>query len=155
MVVARDQKKPREMILGAFGTIVPVHLASSARLLNAARQQFHGDLDSMFILCVILASEDNAAWRDVMFDTIDTMPRMGSTNTTSIAFATGIPRATVQRKLADLVARGWVERLPGTGWSMTPKAAADLRDLSVELLRYLEAITTALRRSEAEKTPQT
>lgn len=151
MVSERDQKRPREQILGAFGTIVPVHLASSARLLNIARQAFGGDLDAMFILCVILASEDSTAWRDVMFDTIETMPRMGSTNTTSIAFATGIPRATVQRKLADLVARGWVERLPDTGWSMTPKAAADLRGLSLELLRYLEAITTALRKSAADK----
>lgn len=148
MVTGLDQKT-RDLILGAFGTVFPVHLASSARLLNAARQQFDGDLDQMFILCVILASEDSTAWRDVALEDLDSLPRMGSTNTASIALATGIPRATVQRKLADLVARGWIERRPATGWSMTPKAARDLRGLSVETLRYLEAITMALRKSEA------
>lgn len=144
-----ERRKPRERILDAFGTIFPVHLASSARLLHAARQCFDGDLDKLFILCVILASEDEAAWQGILLDTVNTMPRMGCTNTVSIALSTGIPRATVQRKLAELVARGWVERRPATGWSMTPKAAQDLRDLSVETLRYLEAITTALRKSEA------
>jgi hypothetical protein len=148
MPAGREQKKARDLISGAFATIFPVHLASSARLLNIAREQFRGDLDQMFILCVILASEDTAAWHDVALDTLDKLPRMGSTNTASIALATGIPRATVQRKLADLVARGWIERRPGTGWSMTPKAVRDLRGLSVETLRYLETITTALRKSE-------
>lgn len=149
MSAGRDQKRARDLITGAFGTIFPVHLASSARLLNVAREQFKGDLDQMFILCVILASEDSAAWQDIVFDTVDKLPRMGTTNTASIALATGIPRATVQRKLADLVARGWIERRPVTGWSMTPKAARDLRSLSVETLRYLETIATALRKCEA------
>lgn len=143
-----DQKKPRDLILSAFSTIFPAYLASSARLLNAARHHFGGDLDSMFILCVILASEDSAVWDDAELDTLDTLPRMGATNTSSIAFATGIPRATVQRKLNDLVARGWVERRPLTGWSVTPKGAQDLRGLSIETLRYLEAITIALRKSQ-------
>lgn len=74
---------------------------------------------------------------------------MGCTNTASIALSTGIPRATVQRKLTDLVARGWIERRPDTGWSLTPQAAKDLRGLSLETLRHLEAVTTALRKSEA------
>ena len=113
-----------------------------------ARQQFGGDLDAMFILCVILASEDSAAWQDAAFDTLDRLPRMGSTNTASIALATGIPRATVQSNLADLTARGWIERRPVTGWSMTPKAAQELRGLALETLRYLEVIVTALRKSE-------
>jgi len=149
MTDGRDHKKPRDQIIEAFSTVFPAYLASSARLLNAARAQFDGDLDAMFILCVILASEDSAAWRDAMFEKLDTMPRMGSTNTASIALSTGIPRATVQRKLAELVARGWVERRPATGWSMTPKAARDLRGLSRETLRHIEAITTTLRKSEA------
>ena len=144
-----ERKKPRERIIGAFGSIFPAHLASSARLLHSARAYFDGDLDKMFIICVILASEDDAAWRNIMFGSLDSMPRMGSTNTASIALATGIPRATVQRKLADLVARGWIERRVDTGWSMTSKAVQDLRGLSLETLRYLETITTALRKSEA------
>jgi DNA-binding MarR family transcriptional regulator len=148
MGARHDQKKPRDLILSAFSTIFPAYLASSARLLNAARHHFDGDLDSMFILCVILASEDSSAWREAEFDTLDTLPRMGATNTSSIAFATGIPRATVQRKLSDLVARGWVERRRLTGWTVTPKGAQDLRGLSIEALRYLEALTTALRKSQ-------
>lgn len=148
MEARHGQKKPRDLIMDAFSTIFPAYLASSARLLNAARHQFGGDLDAMFILCVILASEDSAVWHDAEFDTLDALPRMGATNTSSIAFATGIPRATVQRKLNDLVAHGWVERRPLTGWSMTPKGARDLRGLSIEMLRYLEAITTALRKSQ-------
>ncbi len=148
MTLGPDPKKQRDRILGAFGTVFPVHLSSSARLLNLAHQQFNGDLDAMFILCVILASEDAATWQGSALDTLDRLPRMGSTNTASIALATGIPRATVQRKLAELVARGWIERRPTTGWSMTPKAAQDLRGLAVETLRYLEAIVTTLRKSD-------
>ena len=149
MAAKPDQKQQRTLILSAFGTVFPAHLSSSARLLNMVRQQFGGDLDAMFILCVILASEDSAAWQGAAFDTLDRLPRMGSTNTASIALATGIPRATVQRKLADLTARGWIERRPVTGWSMTPKAAQELRGLALETLRYLEVIVTALRKSEA------
>lgn len=149
MTDGRDHKKQRDQIIEAFSTVFPAYLAASARLLNTARAEFDGDLDAMFILCVILASEDSATWRDAVFGNLDTMPRMGSTNTASIALSTGIPRATVQRKLADLVARGWVERRPGTGWSMTPKAARDLRGLSRETLRHIEAITMTLRKSEA------
>ena len=141
-------RKPRERLLDAFGTVFPAHLASSARLLHAAREVLNGDLDKLFILCVILASEDDAAWTGIDFDAIDQMPRMGCTNTASIAHSTGIPRATAQRKLAEMVRLGWVERRPDTGWSLTPKAVQDLRDLSVETLRYLQAITTALRKSE-------
>lgn len=143
-----ERKKPRERILRAFGTLFPAHMSSSARLLHSARQHFDGDLDKMFILCVILASEDDAAWSDIVFDDLANMTRMGCTNTASIALSTGIPRATVQRKLAELVARGWVERRHQTGWSMTPQAARDLRSLSLEILRHLEAVTTALRKSE-------
>ena len=149
MAAKPGQKQQRTLIQSAFGTVFPAYLSSSARLLNMARQQFGGDLDAMFILCVILASEDSAAWQGAAFDTLDRLPRMGSTNTASIALATGIPRATVQRKLADLTARGWIERRPVTGWSMTPKAAQELRGLALETLRYLEVIVTALRKSEA------
>ncbi|WP_439137076.1 helix-turn-helix domain-containing protein [Roseicyclus sp.] len=143
-----ERKSQRERITEAFGVIFPIHLASSARLLHSARQHFHGDLDKMFIVCVILASEGDAAWRKIDLEKLDEIPRMGCTNTASIALSTGIPRATVQRKLADLVDCGWIERRTDTGWSMTLKAAQDLRGLSLETLRHLEAITTALRKSE-------
>jgi DNA-binding GntR family transcriptional regulator len=41
-------------------------------------------------------------------------------NAHSLSQSTGIPRETIRRKIDALIARGWLEKVPGKGVRITP-----------------------------------
>lgn len=66
------------------------------------------------------------------------------TNTYSIAQATGIPRETVRRKVADLVRRGWIVRDAAGNLFVAADANAAFADFHVDRLRDLLAASRAI-----------
>ncbi len=66
------------------------------------------------------------------------------TNTFSIAQATGIPRETVRRKVADLVRRGWIVRDADGNLFVAAEANAAFAEFHVERLQDLLAASRAI-----------
>jgi hypothetical protein len=129
-------------------------------LLALARQVCHGDLDKLLI--VLLIALRSAEHRDVPDLDIEdilagrvAVPSL-HTNVRSIADSTGIPRETVRRKVAELVAFGWVAR-DGDDLSYTAEGARALTPVREALLdrasRLHAAVAALLRREEAQNGP--
>lgn len=87
------------------------HVADAARA-------FDGDLQEMMVLAVVDQAYPNAA-RTPAQDAADPMDARVSTNASSIAEVSGIPRETVRRKLARLETRGWITRTGPASWHLT------------------------------------
>ena len=102
-------------------------------LLTIARAECGGDLDKFLIILVIaLRTTDAAPTRDLRLDEIlrggvERYPSL-YTNVRSVAESTGVPRETVRRKVAALVAAGWVSRT-GDDLSLTPHASKELTNV--------------------------
>jgi len=77
-----------------------------------AVRAFEGDYLEMLVLAVLGQSRLAAVRKSLSPDmsVLDVEAAAESTNASRIADITGIPRQTVRRKLATLVARGWVVR---------------------------------------------
>ncbi|MGL6072111.1 hypothetical protein [Craterilacuibacter sp.] len=80
-----------------------------------------GDLTMMLVLLEVWAHVHCSCQQ------ADNMPR--ATNGHSIAMVTGIPRETVRRKLAKLVAQGWLFENAQGQLQPTPQLAEQLRPL--------------------------
>ena len=65
-------------------------------------------------------------------------------NIQSIADVSGIPKETVRRKVALLVAKGWVARDPTGRLSTTRKAGRDLRIGTEASVAYLAGLRSVL-----------
>ena len=108
-----------------------------AEHLTDVSREFGGDLQPPMILAVLgqrillwQAEADRAA-------DAEELPRWAPTMAAArIADVTGIPRETVRRKLADLEARGWIERDAGGRWGIARvDGHAPARDALAELDR--------------------
>ncbi len=131
-----------------FGHIWPIHVEAFTELLITLRRHFRGDLDLMLVLAVIgsrtlpprrvqgLSYGDFASGRRLD-------PAVNPINLQSVAECSGIPRETVRRKVLDLEAMGWVERLHGGVLRVTQQAARDLAPATEATCRYLVAIGSA------------
>jgi hypothetical protein len=140
------------------------------RYLNLIHRAFDGDL----ALCIVLgeishhntsqvfspgelenpliqsARSDARSW--------DAMP---DCNALSLSMATGIPRETVRRKVAELLRRGWITRVGRRGLRITPACADHFGNGStLEILREfvrasrrIEHLLSANEAPPAEKTP--
>jgi DNA-binding transcriptional MocR family regulator len=63
---------------------------------------------------------------------------MAGCNTFSMSAATGIPRETVRRKVAELERRGWIENVPKKGLRITPACSDHFApDFSIKILSEL------------------
>ena len=84
-------------------------------LLGESRGAFDGDLDKFLVFLVIaVRTAQHPAFRRLSHDQlmsgeIAVFPSLG-TNVRSIAASIGVPRESVRRKVAQLIARGWVCR---------------------------------------------
>lgn len=116
--------------------------------LRSLVEAFDGDL----ILCVVLGEIGQANMRRFFQhahmdglppSTVDVHPPEAVSkgcNGLSVSMATGIPRETVRRKIAQLAEMGLIEHHPDGGWVATSKAAQRFsptfnRDLSLRLLQ--------------------
>lgn len=86
----------------SFVQFLTEHLADASRA-------FGGDLQEMLVLAVIgqTALQSVAQGRE-----------NAQISASSLSDVTGIPRQTVRRKLASLMARGWVEQTEDSGWRL-------------------------------------
>lgn len=132
-----------QWIADRLNAIWPAHNASFARLLVALRRQFDGDLDAMLVLLVVSLGTSRADWQQSLLGDWSPGARLTSTNTQSIAEATGIPRESVRRKLEGLRAKGWVARHESGYWAPTHRAAEDLRPATFESIAYLRSVIAA------------
>ncbi|MDB5448779.1 MAG: hypothetical protein JWQ97_4096, partial [Phenylobacterium sp.] len=69
---------------------------------------------------------------DVLSGAVETMPSL-STNVRSIADSTGIPKESVRRKVAALVADGWIRR-DANSLSLAPHASRMLTGVREQIL---------------------
>lgn len=114
---------------------------SLLELLAATRELCAGDAERSEILLVIalrtvehpdfskLTYEQIASGRACSYSSL-------STNVRSIADSTGIPRETVRRKVAELVAAEWVDR-HGNRLSLSPRVSPAITPLREALLRLV------------------
>ena len=133
-----------------FGRIWPRHVATLTRFLIECRRHFDGDLDLFLVLAVIgdRTFSANNAPNDLTYDQFATsgagLVEAERINQQSIADFSGIPRETVRRKIAQLLDKGWIERMPNGSYMATPKARVELAPLTETSLRYLVSMSKAM-----------
>ena len=126
------------------------------RYLNDIYQAFEGDLAMAIVLGEI--SHHNTARffspEKPVNEAVGALPGdpaawtgLDGCNAYSMSCATGIPRETVRRKIAELKKRGWVEAVPKQGLRIT-KACADHFGADYSL-RFLNGLLSASRIIEA------
>jgi hypothetical protein len=116
------------------------------RLLCILRSILGNDLDKVIILAVI----GQQVLRSQMPADASSAALIGSggvvldarllTNIESIATATGIPRESVRRKVGELVAAGWIERLETGGLMICPPAIAALQPATDHTGAFLDRL---------------
>jgi hypothetical protein len=134
-----------------YATVAKDLIAPLLDLLGVSRAAFAGDLDKLLIILVVAqrtAQDKNVVGlrlEDVMSGAVEAYPSL-RTNVRSIAESTGIPRETVRRKAADLVAAGWLAR-QGDDLSYTPegsRAMAPVREAMLQAAARLHATVAAV-----------
>ena len=144
---------PAAQLRRHYALIAKDLIAPLVEVLAAGRAAFGGDLDKLLITFVVAlrTAEDKRVidldLEDVLRGEVTTYPSL-YTNVRSIADSTGIPKETVRRKVADLVAQGWIQR-DGNGLSLTTLATRMLTDVREPMLQQ------ALRNSETVQTAMT
>jgi hypothetical protein len=121
------------------------------------REGFDGDLDLMVVLAVIgdraMADPSVKGYSyQGLIERKPVMPRVPLTNRKSIADSTGIPRETVRRKVATLIARGWVEELPDGSLIPTIVAKTELHSTTLHSFEVLGRLAEALQAVTAKDT---
>ena len=139
------------LLRGNYASVAKELVAPWVDLLALARPIFGGDLDKLLIVLVVAlrTAEDpklaGIRLEDVLSGDVETYPSL-RTNVRSIADSTGVPRETVRRKVADLVAAGWISR-DGDALSYTPEASRALtpvREAMIDAAVRLNAAVSAL-----------
>lgn len=133
-----------------FGKLHAHHVAGLTRHLVECRRTFDGDLDLFLVFSII--GERSFTPRNVPESMTEQEFRASPVSTVvpaainlqSIADYSGIPRETVRRKVAALVAKGWVAR-DGQGLiAVTDRAKDGLGGLTESSVRYLRDLVAAL-----------
>lgn len=129
-----------------FGRVYPAHVAAFARLLTTLRREFDGDLDLLLILTVIgeRRFQQRLEPGALTYENLGAAPSRrdggGTVNTHSLAAYTAMPRETVRRKVAALIARGWIDRDARGDLHPTPRAAEELAGATDATLAYIRQI---------------
>ncbi|HEX8570826.1 MAG TPA: hypothetical protein VF699_13030 [Caulobacteraceae bacterium] len=139
------------LLRGNYASVAKDLIAPVVDLLGVARSAFGGDLDKLLIVLVVaLRTAEDPKARELDFDDVlrgdlKEYPSL-RTNVRSIAESTGVPRETVRRKIADLVAAGWVAR-DGDALSYTPEASravGPVRDAMIDAAVKLHGTVASL-----------
>ena len=127
-----------DLLRSQYALVAKNLLCPLLNTLMVARTSFDGDLEQFLIFIVVAqrTAEDVRTQKlkleDVLSGEVETYPSL-RTNVRSIADSTGIPRETVRRKIAQLIARGWVERVED-GLAITPSASRALTPVREQIL---------------------
>lgn len=133
-----------------FGKLHAHHVAGLTRHLVECRRTFGGDLDLFLVFSII--GERSFTPRNVPKAMTEQEFRASPVSTVepaainlqSIADYSGIPRETVRRKVAALVAMGWVARDAAGLIAVTDRAKEGLAGLTESSVRYLRDLAAAL-----------
>jgi hypothetical protein len=115
------------------------------RLMTALRVFFGNDMDKI----IIMAAIGQQQLRDPALPPLAYAPRREGmpfgdrarlTNVDRLAAATGIPRESVRRKVKELIALGWVERVGTRALAVRPAAAADMQPATLTLFSVLDRL---------------
>lgn len=146
-----------ELIAQNYGDVHPAILRHLLQWVLLMREGFDGDLDLMVVMAVIGdRTLKDLAFRDLGYAELRLKPEIKPdnplTNRKSIADSTGIPRETVRRKVATLLAKGWIEERPDGTLATTRGATDALHPItlrSFEILGHLGATLAAVRDLDA------
>lgn len=133
-----------------FGQLHARHVAALTRHLIACRDALDGDLDLFLVLTIIgersfsTGNVPEAMTEEEFRASPVSAVTPAAINLQSIADYSGIPRETVRRKVAALIARGWVERGEGGLLAVTDQAKDSLAALTASSVRYLRELGAAL-----------
>ena len=122
--------------------------------LTQARAESGGDLDrfQVFLVVAMRTVEDRRfaelQFAEVLSGELAAYPSL-HTNIRSVAESTGIPKETVRRKVAALIAEGWVTRV-GNDLSITPYASQHFTPARDALLRLAALSYQTLESLKAE-----
>jgi hypothetical protein len=105
-----------------------------------ARRKFYGDWDTFIIMIVLCERTIAGAENWPLAESIGTKTELDPKpiNAQSIADYTGIPKATVARKVRELKSRGWISRSSSGHLRAAPQFFADARPLTMEFARFAE-----------------
>jgi hypothetical protein len=153
MKLTSEQPRLATLIERHYGELQPAILRHLLQWTILLREAFDGDLDSMIVLAVVgdrLVSDPN--YEKLGYNELMSRPRFmpgfPQTNRRSIADSTGIPRETVRRKVAALMARGWIEERPDGSLLVTATASEALHRTTLrtfEILGNLGEVLNAAR----------
>jgi hypothetical protein len=153
-----NTRRLSEQYAERYGAIHPKILRHLIAWVLLMRESFDGDLDMMVVLAVIgdRAMKDGAvrdlSYRDLL-ERPQVEPKIPLTNRKSIADSTGIPRETVRRKVATLVARGWVIEQPDGSLLPTRGSAEELQSTSLRSFEILGRLAEAVLDAHQETAP--
>lgn len=149
MVTTARRARLAELIARHYGDVHPAILRHLLQWTLLMRESFDGDLDLMLVLAVI----GDRTIQDAQFRTLGyhemlsaspVKPRVPLTNRKSIADSTGIPRETVRRKVATLLARGWIAEMPDGSLAPTRGASEALGPVTLRSFEILGQLGEAL-----------
>ncbi|MDB5451244.1 MAG: hypothetical protein JWQ52_2372 [Phenylobacterium sp.] len=109
-------------------------------VLWTAREACGGDLDKFYVVLVVAmrSAEDRRVaslnFDEVLSGAVSSYPSL-TTNIRSVSESTGVPKETVRRKVAALIADGWIRR-DGNNLSFTPHATRMLTKVREPLLAF-------------------
>lgn len=113
------------------------------RLMTVLRRYFGNDMDKIMIMAAIGQQQlRDPALPQRAYAPASVGPLLGNparyTNVDRIAAATGIPRESVRRKVNELIAAGWVERVGKRALAVHPRAAADMQPATSTVFDILD-----------------
>lgn len=140
-----QQEHLPEPCLHGAGSDYPLCAAalSNHLLTTQARTQlalFDGDLLKAYLLAEIHSRHPVAQARHGQDG-----PSYAYSNIHSLAEATGVPRETVRRKVMQLIADGWVQRLKNGGLLLSAQRRADYHRLLLDQATLLHSTACKLR----------
>lgn len=115
------------------------------RLMKSLREIFGNDMDKIMIVAAIGQQQ----LRDPAVSARPYEPRtdgelLGNTvrftNVDRLAASIGIPRESVRRKVNELIAAGWVERVGTRGLAVRPVAAVDMQPATLTAFDVLDRL---------------
>lgn len=132
-----------------FARIQPIWVEKHLAVLCALRAQFGADIDKAIILAVIGqrvmrgATQPDLNYQDVLSgEAPEYHGRF--TNIESIAAASGVPRETVRRKIAELATLGWISRGKRGELTVTARAGADLDGITRLTMELVASVFEAI-----------
>ncbi len=134
-----------DLLRSDFNRFQGIWVEEHLRLMKALRSFFGNDMDKVMIMAAI----GQQLLRDPALPKRAYAPALATispgnparfSNVDRLAAATGIPRESVRRKVNELIAIGWVERVGTRALAVCPRAAVDMQPATLTEFDVLDRI---------------